>query len=40
MPLVLAWTAIVVVVMLFIELVVLRLIEERVLAWRPKVALA
>jgi hypothetical protein len=29
-----------VVVMLFIELVVLRLIEERVLAWRPKVALA
>jgi NitT/TauT family transport system permease protein len=33
---VLAWTAIVVVVMLFIELVLIRLIEERVLAWRPK----
>jgi NitT/TauT family transport system permease protein len=33
---VLAWTAIVVVVMLFIELVAIRLIEERVLAWRPK----
>ncbi len=39
MPHVLAWTAIVVVVMLFIELVVIRLIEERVLAWRPKAAL-
>ena len=39
MPHVLAWTAIVVVVMLFIELVVIRLIEEHVLAWRPKVAL-
>ena len=39
MPHVLAWTAIVVVVMLFIELVVLRLLEERVLAWRPRVAL-
>lgn len=38
MPHVLAWTAIVVVVMLFIELVVIRLIEEHVLAWRPKVA--
>lgn len=36
---VLAWTAIVVVVMLFIELVVIRLIEEHVLAWRPKAAL-
>lgn len=33
---VLAWTAIVVVVMLLIELVAIRLIEERVLAWRPK----
>jgi NitT/TauT family transport system permease protein len=33
---VLAWTAIVVVVMLFIELVAIRLIEERVLAWRLK----
>ncbi len=40
MPHVLAWTAIVVVVMLFIELVVIRLIEERVLAWRPKAALS
>lgn len=40
MPHVLAWTAIVVVVMLFIELIVIRLIEERVLAWRPKAALA
>ncbi len=39
MPHVLAWTAIVVVVMLFIELVVIRLVEERVLAWRPKAAL-
>lgn len=39
MPHVLAWTAIVVVVMLFIELVVIRLIEERVLAWRPKATL-
>lgn len=39
MPHVLAWTAIVVVVMLFIELVVIRLIEERVLAWRPRAAL-
>jgi NitT/TauT family transport system permease protein len=39
MPHVLAWTAIVVVVMLFIELVVIRLIEEHVLAWRPKAAL-
>jgi NitT/TauT family transport system permease protein len=39
MPHVLAWTAIVVVVMLFIELVVIRLIEDRVLAWRPKAAL-
>jgi len=39
MPQVLAWTAIVVVVMLFIELVVIRLIEERVLAWRPRAAL-
>lgn len=38
MPHVLAWTAIVVVVMLFIELVVIRLIEEHVLAWRPKVS--
>jgi NitT/TauT family transport system permease protein len=38
MPHVLAWTAIVVVVMLFIELVVIRLVEEHVLAWRPKVA--
>lgn len=37
---VLAWTAIVVAVMLFIELVIIRLIEERVLAWRPKVALS
>jgi NitT/TauT family transport system permease protein len=36
MRLVLAWTAIVVVVMLFIELVLIRLIEARVLAWRPK----
>lgn len=36
---VLAWTAIVVVVMLFIELVVIRLVEERVLAWRPKAVL-
>lgn len=36
---VLAWTAVIVVVMLFIELVVLRLIEERVLRWRPKVQL-
>lgn len=36
---VLAWTAIVVAVMLFIELVVIRLVEERVLAWRPKVVL-
>jgi hypothetical protein len=33
---VLAWTAIVVVVMLLIELVAIRQIEERVLAWRPK----
>jgi NitT/TauT family transport system permease protein len=33
---VLAWTAIVVVVMLFIELVAIRLIEDHVLAWRPK----
>lgn len=33
---VLAWTAIVVVVMLLIELVALRQIEDRVLAWRPK----
>lgn len=40
MPHVLAWTAIVVAVMLFIELVVIRLIEERVLAWRPKAALS
>jgi hypothetical protein len=40
MPHVLAWTAIVVVVMLFIELVVIRLIEDRMLAWRPKVALS
>lgn len=39
MPHVLAWTAIIVVVMLFIELVLIRLIEERMLAWRPKVAL-
>ena len=39
MPHVLAWTAIVVVVMLFIELVVIRLVEERVLAWRPKATL-
>lgn len=39
MPHVLAWTAIVVVVMLFIELVVIRLVEEHVLAWRPKAAL-
>ena len=39
MPHVLAWTAIVVVVMLFIELVVIRLVEERVLAWRPKAVL-
>lgn len=39
MPHVLAWTAIVVAVMLFIELVVIRLIEERVLAWRPRAAL-
>lgn len=38
MPHVLAWTAIVVVVMLFIELVVIRLVEEHVLAWRPKVS--
>lgn len=38
MPHVLAWTAIVVAVMLFIELVLIRLIEEHVLAWRPKVA--
>lgn len=36
---VLAWTAIVVVVMLFIELVVIRMVEERVLAWRPKAVL-
>lgn len=36
MRLVLAWTSIVVVVMLFIELVLIRLIEARVLAWRPK----
>jgi NitT/TauT family transport system permease protein len=40
MPQVLAWTAIVVVVMLFIELVVIRLVEERVLAWRPKAVLS
>jgi NitT/TauT family transport system permease protein len=40
MPHVLAWTAIVVLVMLFIELVVIRLIEERVLAWRPKAVLS
>lgn len=33
---VLAWTAIVVSVMLFIELIAIRLIEERVMAWRPK----
>jgi hypothetical protein len=33
---VLAWTAIVVAVMLFIELVAIRLLEERVMAWRPK----
>ncbi|MGD9924540.1 MAG: ABC transporter permease [Pseudorhodoplanes sp.] len=33
---VLAWTSIVVMVMLFIELVAIRLIEEHVLAWRPK----
>ncbi len=39
MPHVLAWTAVIVVVMLFIELVVIRLIEERTLAWRPKVRL-
>jgi NitT/TauT family transport system permease protein len=39
MPHVLAWTAIVVVVMLFIELVLIRLVEERVLAWRPRAAL-
>lgn len=39
MPHVLAWTAIVVVVMLFVELVVIRIIEDRVLAWRPAAAL-
>jgi NitT/TauT family transport system permease protein len=39
MPHVLAWTAIVVVVMLFVELVLIRLIEDRVLAWRPAAAL-
>jgi NitT/TauT family transport system permease protein len=39
MPQVLAWTAIIVVVMLFLELVVIRMLEERVLAWRPSVAL-
>lgn len=33
---VLAWTAVVVAVMLFIELVAIRLLEERVMAWRPK----
>jgi len=37
---VLAWTAIVVVVMLFIELVLIRLVEERVLAWRPRAAIS
>ena len=36
---VVAWVTIIVSVMLFIELVVIRFIEGRVLAWRPKVAL-
>jgi NitT/TauT family transport system permease protein len=39
MPHVLAWTAIVVVVMLFVELVLIRLIEDHVLAWRPAAVL-